>query len=272
MTSVDVRQSLVEALKLDLVGPENGSDLEEEVLNQAPSRWYLTGFLVPLEASESQPSDETADDDIDGAADEAGGTDDAREPEKPAARRAMLPSSMGLSLLIAPETKQLKVLVRWGEYRHEAVAEATRVTEDERATQPPGVPPQPIKGPGTWKRTPREEVVLVNLTAATAKPKPIAVPNSGDSPFALQLSVLVRPVQAVGIAQGMVPPGTRSVSIFLVNQRRPAPDELRDTRFAFQLRNIEVGVLVRSPALSWQLIQHFETLAAARILKPIPLG
>ena len=85
----------------------------------------------------------------------------------------------------------------------------------------------------TWKRTPREGVVLVTLPAATAKPKPIAVPNSGDSPFALQLSVLVRPVQAVGIGQGMVPPGTArfrfSSSIIAVPR-----DELRDTRFAFQ--------------------------------------
>ncbi len=119
MTSVEVRRSLVEAVKLDLVGPENGSDLEHEVLSQAPSRWYLTGFLVPLEASESQRSDETADDEMDGAADEAGGTDDAHEPEKPAARRALLPSSMGLSLLISPETKEFKVLVRWGDYSQE---------------------------------------------------------------------------------------------------------------------------------------------------------
>ena len=41
---------------------------------------------------------------------------------------------------------------------------------------------------------------------------------------------------------------------------------------AARLRNIEVGVLIRSPVLARQLIQHFETLAAARILKPIPLG
>ena len=41
---------------------------------------------------------------------------------------------------------------------------------------------------------------------------------------------------------------------------------------AAQRRNIEVGVLIRSPVLARQLIQHFETLAAARILKPIPLG
>jgi phosphatidylserine/phosphatidylglycerophosphate/cardiolipin synthase-like enzyme len=41
---------------------------------------------------------------------------------------------------------------------------------------------------------------------------------------------------------------------------------------AAQLRNIEVGLLVRSPALSRQLIQHFETLAAESLLRPIPLG
>ncbi len=33
MTSVEVRQRLLEALKLDLVGPENGSDLEAEILS-----------------------------------------------------------------------------------------------------------------------------------------------------------------------------------------------------------------------------------------------
>ncbi len=49
---VDVRRDLVDALRLDLVGPRKGSALENEVLPQAPSRWsYLTGFLVPLEAS-----------------------------------------------------------------------------------------------------------------------------------------------------------------------------------------------------------------------------
>ena len=57
---IDVRSQLVEALRLDLVGPENGTDLEAEILPQAPSRWYLTGFLVPLEAGEAQKSDETA--------------------------------------------------------------------------------------------------------------------------------------------------------------------------------------------------------------------
>ncbi|MFI5457266.1 MAG: DISARM system helicase DrmA [Isosphaerales bacterium] len=234
MKSVDARAKLVQALRLDLVGPENGSELEAEILNQAPSRWYLTGFLVPLEATEAQRVDETADDDMDGAADEAGGTDDAAEPEKPAARRALLPSSLGLSLLVTPGTKELKVLVRWGDYSQDPAGGATEAIAAEEPGQSSPAIPVPARGPVNWKRTPREKLVAVNLPASSTPPKVISVPNSGDSRYALELSVLIRPVQAIGIAQGMVPPGTRSVSIFLVNHRRPAPDELRDTRFAFQ--------------------------------------
>jgi hypothetical protein len=38
MKPVEVRCQLFEALRLDLVGPENGTDLEAEILPQAPSR------------------------------------------------------------------------------------------------------------------------------------------------------------------------------------------------------------------------------------------
>src|SRR5437763_2291878 len=101
MKPAEVRTQLVEALRLDLVGPENGSDLEAEVLPQAPSRWYLTGFLVPLEAGEAQKSDATAQDDLDFAASDGEATDDDVTPEPPAARRAFFPSSIGLSLLVS---------------------------------------------------------------------------------------------------------------------------------------------------------------------------
>ena len=45
-TSVEIRNDWVDILELDLVGPRAGSN-ENEVLPQAPSRWYLTGFLLP---------------------------------------------------------------------------------------------------------------------------------------------------------------------------------------------------------------------------------
>lgn len=40
MLPVNVRESLVDALRLDLVGPSKGSPLEAEVLSQRPSAWY----------------------------------------------------------------------------------------------------------------------------------------------------------------------------------------------------------------------------------------
>ena len=69
MTSAEVRSKLVEALRLDLVGPGTNLGDPQEVLPQAPSRWYLTGFLVPLGAKAEQRTDETADDDLDQAGD-----------------------------------------------------------------------------------------------------------------------------------------------------------------------------------------------------------
>jgi hypothetical protein len=97
MKPAEVRGQLVKALRLDLVGPDNGSVLEAEILPQAPSRWYLSGFLVPLEAGESQKSDETANDDLESPTAGGDATDDDTTTEPPAARRAFFPSSIGLS-------------------------------------------------------------------------------------------------------------------------------------------------------------------------------
>lgn len=98
MTPVEVRRQLVDALRLDLIGPDAARNLgtSDEVLSQAPSRWYLTGFLVPTDAGETQKSDEDAGDALDAMA-EAGGTDDAAAPEPPSARRAYMPSSIGMA-------------------------------------------------------------------------------------------------------------------------------------------------------------------------------
>jgi hypothetical protein len=109
----------MQALRLDLIGPENGTELGAEILPQAPSRWYLTGFLVPLEAGEVQKSDEMANDDFESPAAGGEATDDDTTPEPPAARRAFFRSSIGLSLLVSKPTRQLRVEVNWGDYRAE---------------------------------------------------------------------------------------------------------------------------------------------------------
>src|SRR5690242_9145277 len=115
MTPAEVRCHLVEALGLDLIGPDRDSQLASEVLPQAPSRWYLTGFLVPFDAAEDQKSDEAADEGVDEIGKGAGVDDDAA-PGPTAARRAFFPSSMGLSLLVPKDAQELRVTIRWGDY------------------------------------------------------------------------------------------------------------------------------------------------------------
>jgi hypothetical protein len=74
----------------------------------------------------------------------------------------------------------------------------------------------------------RHESVVVTLPAETERPLPADVPHSGG----LQLVLSVRPVHRHD--ETGVPPGTRSVAVFLVNHREPAPDGVRDQAFAFQ--------------------------------------
>lgn len=209
MQSTEVRQQLVEALSLDIVGPQDRLGSAEEILPEPPSRWYLTGFLVPIDADENQRSDEAGVDELDQVND-AKGLDDAAPPEPAAARRSFFPSSLGLSCLVNASTKQLHVLARWGDYK----------------------PKRPDDGQGVlfhWHRTPHTEKLSINLPTETKQPVETEVPNSSG----LKLALSVRPVHSDG-KDGGIAKGTRSVSLFLVNRRKPAADESRDEAFAFQ--------------------------------------
>ncbi len=87
MTPVQVRRQLIDAIRLDLVAPDQRLGTPTEILPPAPSRWYLTGFLVPIDAEDSQKADESSTDELDELSD-AKGLDDAVTPEPAAARRA----------------------------------------------------------------------------------------------------------------------------------------------------------------------------------------
>jgi hypothetical protein len=219
MNPVDVRGKLVDALGLDLVGPDRGSELLAEVLPQAASRWYLTGFLVPIDAGEDQKIDETSTEEVDELGD-AGGTDDAITPEPAAARRAMFPSSIGVSLLVPKEAKELHVTVRWGDYS--PIEAASESDKPEEGADGPGMP----RG---WRRAERVESLVLKVPSSQ-KPSESDVPNSNG----LKVALAARTVRDIPAFDGMVPKGARSVSLFLVNRRKPAPDILRDTAFVFQ--------------------------------------
>lgn len=209
-TSLEVRERLVEALKLDLVGPYAGHALAEERLPGwiRPSNWYLTGFLVPSGTPPNKRADEDEDDELAEVPESAGLPEESNE-ERKAAKKAFFPSSMGLSFLVSRETQALAVTVRWGDYATVEVAGE----EGKRSS--------------FWQRAPREALVEMALAGA---PQPVVrdVPGSGG----LQLHVVERSITAADLAEHIAA-GTRSVSVFLVN-RRPAHAEQPDLAYAFQ--------------------------------------
>jgi hypothetical protein len=205
MESVDVRNKLVEALRLDLIGPSETLGQPQEVLPQSPSRWYLSGFLVPLDSAPEDKSDETADDDLDEAG-EMGGVDDDEQPERPPVRTRYFPSSIGVSILVPATAKTLKVRASWGDYNLR-------------------------KDSSDWERVPRAEDVIIDLSKTSEKPREKEVPNSNG----LKIAYLARRVGLLA-ADADVPPDARTVSVFLVNRRTPQPDEKKDEAFAFQVQ------------------------------------
>ena len=209
-SSVEVREQLVEALRLDLVGPWAGHPLETERLpNYAryvrPSNWYLTGFLVPPDITVPAGAEAEASDDLDETPADAGTTEEASDDGRPA-RRGYFPSSMGLSFLIDGDTSELAVTVRWGDYAPEGI--------DEKLV---------------WSRIPREESTVARVPG-TRKPKDWEIPRSNG----LLLRTVARSIQSGTL--GRDDQGVRSVSIFLVNRRKQDPDEpvVEDRLYVFQ--------------------------------------
>src|SRR5437660_12381852 len=117
VTSLEVRTRLVEALKLDLVGPWKGHALAEERLPGwvRPSNWYLTGFLIPSGTPPEKSADVDESDDVGEIPDTVGLAEESTD-ERKAAKKGFFPSSMGLSFLAPKEARALEVTIRWGDY------------------------------------------------------------------------------------------------------------------------------------------------------------
>ncbi|HRZ07399.1 MAG TPA: helicase, partial [Candidatus Competibacteraceae bacterium] len=152
MTPAAVRDRLIDALRLDLVGPA----LPDEQLTESPSRWYLTGFLAPLNAQAEQRSDPEAAEELD-LLDTAGAAENNAGPERAAARHSPFPASLGLSVLVSADTPTLTVQLRWGDYQCLTAPPADPAAPPaDRAPETPEAAPQPAISGECWQRTPRQ--------------------------------------------------------------------------------------------------------------------
>lgn len=266
-TSVEVRSQLVESLKLDLVGPWPGHPFERELIPENPTRWYLTGYLVPEDAPVEHKTDAESHDTLDAGGD-GGSGDEGAAPEKPSGP-SLMPSSMGVSVLVPGGVSQLHAEVSWGDYGWEDPTQEAQEPEDEGLglkegpeakpegyeipessaaslqddSGPAPVSKMPSKG---YRRTPRLEVLPIDLPASDGKPVSFAIPDSGRTAKGgeLRLVVTVRPVTRDG--HGRLPEGTLAVCVFLVNGRHRAEKAYQANAFQAQLQlRCEAGFVPR---------------------------
>jgi hypothetical protein len=234
-----VRAQLIEALKLDLVGPSVGHTLAAEQLPETlrPATWYLTGFLIPSGTPVEQASDPDEDDEPESVAEQTGLDQEANDDRR-SAKKGFFPSSIGLTFLMPAEAQELTITLRWGDYRLTPLPET-------------GDPPTRV-----WQRTQREEPITVTLTGGLHKPE--CVPNADG----LQYQVIERAISDSSLALPL-PPGTRSVSVYFVNNRPPAENP-PDPVYAFQ-SEIEVRCahpFVPRPNLSGMQAEEWDGMVA----------
>lgn len=216
-----IRAHIVDALARDLVGPM----ADDEVLRHEPSRWYLTGFLVPTTAPPHQRIDPAAQEETDAGLDVGDGEEG--ESEGGTSGHPYLPSSIGCSVLVPPGTLSLAAEVRWGEYTRlseeetRALRDAERSGRSTRELDPDadGDEEKPLRF-RYWRRA--AKVAVLDVPAANGT---TALPDSGG----LVLVVVAEDASAPGL-----PPSTRAVAVFLVNQRQAAKEGAEDEMSVFQ--------------------------------------
>ena len=204
-TSGEVREALTRAVRLDLIGPGPGSEYADEALPgwERPSFWYLTGFLVPSGTPAAERADDDADDDYDSEVLEKAGLAEESSQQGKRAKRRFFPSSIGLSFLVRPGADSIRVNVTWGDYR--------RGKRDDAAG----------KQVDAWVRESQARTITIELGSSESRPEH-TVPDSAG----LKLHIAERFIPTEGLG-GEIEPGTRAVSVFLVNDR-PLADDPKD--------------------------------------------
>lgn len=233
-----VRGRLVETLRRDLIGPNlSDIDIADEKLDTNPSRWYLTGFLVPAPTDgvdEVDQPEETGDMVTDGEEQGDPETGNARAaddtaPDDPAPRRPLAPSACGLTVLVDARAETVDVTATWGDYVTEPPLPPEVFIDDAAAFDPkhrnvawqriPGMARVTIPVPNAGER------IVRTLEGSAGKQRPggglvveaFARPYSLKQPDGSNADVL-------------------ALTIMLVNRRDPTRRRFADVTFAFQVK------------------------------------
>ncbi|HFD17067.1 MAG TPA: helicase [Rhodospirillales bacterium] len=234
VSAAEIRERLVEALRLDLVGPGPDDRVHhEELIPRPPSRWYLTGWLESIQVpTEKEVAEEirarreelASDEDLDSAV-ENPAADDSEPVERVARRGGLFPSAIGLTCLLAPEAETVRVLLDWGEYEEVEVSAENGEIGDGSQDEPG----QDDRETRYWRRHHFHEEIEVS--AREDRTYPVAED--------VELRVVAR---ESSLPEPDGERAARSLSLFLVNRKRPTKP--LDLGYVFQ-----PAITVESPHL-----------------------
>ncbi|TBH59769.1 hypothetical protein ELG65_15830 [Rhizobium leguminosarum] len=240
--SVEIRDQLVDLVRRDLIGPLVGVDvdLEREALPEKPSRWYVGGFIVPADHPGLQPAldeeeiaEEVGDDLLGGEVLDSGLDGDADESETSdqPPRDRFLPSSIGLTVVLPEDVREITLDATWGDYKTEPpLPEQLLIPELAEKGTRKAVKPENLH----WVRLPGNARMTLDITrnnAGIPLPGSAAPQRPGGG---LEVAVHQRTLRQRGPDGGEE--RLRIVSVFLVNRRKAARAPYKDVCYAFQAR------------------------------------
>ena len=198
----DVRQQVINMLKMDLLGPSS----EEEILNQNPRFEYVVGMLAP-QAIEDDSNEQEIDGDasFEGDGDYTAGEEDDNEPIS--ANRFKTPSSIGISFYLENSTVSFNIDVTWGDYT-KAINKAAKKDGKEISVS-------------TYTRHPQKETIAVDLQSFS---------KSKEYPLLCDSNVILH-VSKIGLKQGYT-----LVTAHVINRRKNPENDIAGMLFQVNIR------------------------------------
>jgi hypothetical protein len=260
LSPVAVRERLIDLMRRDLIGPhpDFDPDLAREVLSgSSPSNWYLTGYLGPRrkagaarrlaaiagsEAGQEQVAEglleaQRGSEGMEEGAPGPGNAADDGSAERPPVR-SFEPPSLGLTVLLPRDARELQARATWGDYVTEPrLDDSVFLPEAREAAEARGEKPKaPARNTIDWRRLPREALLKIPLHPGDEAQR-ITIPDSA-APMApgggLELVVSARETVTAridGVKRELL-----AISVFLVNARSEALRRFGDLAFCFQAR------------------------------------
>lgn len=201
----EVRQKMINMLKMDLLGPME----EDEVLEENPRHAYILGMLAPQSDNEKGA---TIEQEVDGdvsydenvySSDED--EDDSSEPVSTS--QFKIPSSMGISFYVSALVEDFNVEISWGDYVKESTTALNKEGNEISKT--------------IYVRQPQKETVKVILDSFK-RSKEISLTN--DSNVCLHVSKIT------------LKKGFYLITVYLINKRQNSENDVEGLMFQSCIR------------------------------------